>query len=140
KRARITTPEPEDKMAKPRGNNGQMWQVKEGEPYQIIFTKKRLCGPRKKDKAMRAIHTGNFAEEEDLTLREFTHPQSTMHFLTRIAPTREFQNRRKVIFTKEDDEFLIYATSIIRVLYGGTERRINWEKMADTMESDEHDV
>ncbi|KAF8450108.1 hypothetical protein BGX38DRAFT_1269609 [Terfezia claveryi] len=79
--------------------------------------RRRLIGPRQKrtrrEKAMAELHHGQPVDEEDAALEEL--PQKSQ-----IIP------RKRHLFDYEQDDVLLAAIVIVRTLFGGFDRRIDW--------------
>ncbi|KAF8430301.1 hypothetical protein EV426DRAFT_542339, partial [Tirmania nivea] len=83
--------------------------------------RRRLIGPRQKrtrrEKAMAELHHGQPVDEEDAALEEL--PQKSQ-----IIP------RKRHLFDYEQDDVLLAAIVIVRTLFGGFDRRIDWTLVA----------
>jgi len=83
--------------------------------------RRRLIGPRQKrtrrEKAMAELHHGQPVDEEDAALEEL--PQKSQ-----IIP------RKRHLFDYEQDDVLLAAIVIVRTLFGGFDRRIDWVLVA----------
>lgn len=91
--------------------------------------RRRIKGPRQKrtrrEKAMAELHHGAAEMDEDATLEEV--PQKSQ-----IIP------RKRHLFDYEQDDVLLAAIVIVRTLFGGFDRRIDWTLVATAFP--EHDM
>jgi len=81
--------------------------------------RRRLVGPRqtRREKAMAELHHGQLVDEEAAALEEL--PQKSQ-----IVP------RKRHLFDYEQDDVLLAAIVIVRTLFGGFDRRIDWMLVA----------
>lgn len=87
--------------------------------------------PSRRERAMTAIRKNTLKASDTLPLQEREYMglfSPTLSFSTNlyIVPPRRFQFRNQYIIPKEDEDSLLIAIIIVRTIFGGWDRKIDW--------------
>lgn len=116
---------------RPNGRpKGARPKVTGDEPVQFVWDKKRKKNIRKRHKAMEELYQEKAVVQDDplLDSRKSCSKLRMGWMLTIPVPDRTIIGRKKYIFNKEEDDLLLYGTTIVRgLLSAASDRRIDWE-------------
>lgn len=87
--------------------------------------------PSRRERAMTAIRKNTLKASDTLPLQEREYIglfSPTLDFSTNLCkvPPRRFQFRNQYIIPKEDEDSLLIAIIIVRTIFGGWDRKIDW--------------